>query len=237
MEFFGYIVDPLFLLAIPAIFYLYDNIMLIEERCLLMYESPGFQWDVLFSEIPFTIRHRHLHFLNPGSPYTLVFKLSWMKNSEFGKDHINSTYRRIELWRENAFPLRVVAVAEFVLLFISAPYLTWLAGLSAAFLIVLPSYIFIICVAGFIIFDNLELFEMSTSGLVAMLLEFLICPGYLPNVCRRVSLKLSALEADGAALFLERGQGYRVHEFQRKLRLRLEEMTDIQDDYATRLGL
>jgi hypothetical protein len=47
-----------------------------------------------------------------------------MKNIEVSKDHINTTYCRIELWRENAFPLRFVAVAELVLLFIAAPYLT-----------------------------------------------------------------------------------------------------------------
>jgi hypothetical protein len=87
-------------------------------------------------------------------------------------------------------------------LFVLGPLLTIVAGLLQALIFVFTFHIGVLLGSFVLWYPNLRKIGATKPALAALFFEFLICPGYLPNICRRLSLRYVHLPVDGV-LFLK----------------------------------
>ncbi len=168
---------------IPLAFYLMDNCLLLNADEFLLSEDASLQWHPRLISVPFTWRSKALYVLNPFTPFTCVVRAQWSGIGE--KSSPDARIRSLRVLSNAAFSVRTLSVLSFVNLFVAAPIITAVLDLTHALVFVFVSHIVLSATTPF-------LFRRKGSPLrkIACLMEFIVCPGYLPNICRRYSLSL-----------------------------------------------
>ncbi len=237
------IIDGRALWLVVFAFYLLDNFCLIDEKQIVVLENYRLRWSFRFSSIPFVISKRPLYFLQPFTPYAFAFKMPWQTGNANALSELTHKRRRLAVWRSRLISLRVLSSIAFLNLFLIGPCLTISNNLIFALLVAGPIHIAVlICVIERLL-THRQLLEYNDKTLWSLIAEISLCPGYLPHICRRVSLSFRSKDVDGVVFLLRFGQPVTAEKLREALRFRKSEHqandeTDSEiEQYFAEIGL
>jgi len=173
---------PQLVWAVAIAFYLVDVGRCAERGQLLLIERWQGAFRPLLSRVPFEFRGGELYLPSPFAPWRAVLLGQWMGDSPVAGQE---AYIRRQL--ERLLPLRLIAAVNFAALVVAGPILTWLAGLTFAFLIVCPIVYMLNLVAGaWVIARHAEL-GLGRTRAISLMVDALLCAPYGANWVRRVA--------------------------------------------------
>jgi hypothetical protein len=232
---------------VPAAFYIYDNFCTIDDLHIIVIEDCRLGWTFKLSKIPFIFAGKHLYFLPPLLPFLFAFKLPWLVTGQSNYYKIASYRRRILVWRSKLYDFRIIAVFSWINLFVLGPMLTIGGGFLFAVRFVLPIHIGLLVACIFIIVTNSRLLNLDRRTMLSCVAELILSPGYLPNICRRLSLSHVPEDVDGVFFLKRYGQPSTVESLADVIQFRLSEMksefgesggsTDDIENYSAELRL
>jgi hypothetical protein len=210
---------------VPAAFYLYDNFCTVDDLHIIILENHRRGWTFKLSRIPFIFAGKHLYFLPPLLPFLFAFKLPWLVTGQTNYLYEAARYRRrILVWRSKLSDFRIIAVSSWVNLFVLGPLLTIGGGFLFAIRFVLPIHVGLLVACLFLILINSRLLRFDRRTIVSCAAELILSPGYLPNICRRLSLSHVPEDVDGVFFLKRYGQPSTVESIVDVIQFRLSEM-------------
>jgi hypothetical protein len=184
--------------AVAALLYIWDAAKLLSPRQLLLIEAGRGQFSIAFSESPFTIGGRTLVFSPLLLPYRGVFVAPWGQ-PWVASAELSTTLQTLARFRESLLVVRVLATWGFVLLFVVGPALTLMTGPSAAVVYTAIGAYWTVLMALLAVWWQRSAFGLTRGQAAWLSLDLVICPAFLPNLVRKISVPRS-IEADGAQL-------------------------------------
>jgi hypothetical protein len=224
------IFDERVIWLVPLGLYIFDNFCLVDDRQIIILEDYRFRWTFRLSKIPFVVSGKHLYFMPPLLPYLFAFKLSWLTSGEPSNCKITRYQRRVLIWRSKLYDFRVLAVCSWVNLFVIGPALTSVGGFLFALKYVLPIHIVLLLSCIFLIILNSRLLNFSRRMILSYLVELSLSPGYLPNICRRLSLSYICGDVDGVLFIKQYGRRSTAESMIDVIQFRLAELKTEVDD-------
>lgn len=179
-----------------AAFYGFDCLVRLRPDSLVLQQDWRGIWRPVLPFLDGQPRSRRFGVLPLLTPTRPALILPWLREGG------GSVARRREL---NAFvrsvaPLGVVAQFAFLSLFVAAPLLTATRGLHFAVLVALGCHVVALLALAVILSLRRKRWRMSVGSAAALWFECLVCPGYLANVCRHVTLRRQWLAYDADRL-------------------------------------
>lgn len=197
------VLDERAIWLVPLAFYIYDNCVLIDHRHIIIIEDFRLQWSFIISKIPFTFAGRHLYLLPPLLPFLFSFILPWRVSGKVDHRKI-SLYRNKNLvWRAKLRDFRMIAICAWINLYMLGPLLTFTNGFLFSLRFVLPIHIGLLALSIALIVINARLLSFDRRMILSCAAELSLSPGYLPNICRRLSLSQVCDDVDGV-FFIKR---------------------------------
>jgi hypothetical protein len=214
---------------VPAFFYFIDNLVLLDWHEFLIVEGRGAGCAFRFQRLPFEMRGRGLYIGPLFRPQALAIKAGWLA-ADASPGHGCALARRYAgAWRNRFAMLKFVSIFAFIYLFVAAPILTALFGIYRALIwaifvhVVTLSSTFLLC------WPLLKKTLPRRSTIIAQYFELLVCPGYFPNIARRLTLKYARLPVDGVLFLRSTGN---IESFERLHALVLARLTDLEEEHA-----
>jgi hypothetical protein len=204
-------------------FYFFDNFCLIDEKQIVVLENPDLKWSFRFSGIPFVVLKRPLYVLQPLTPYTFAFKMPWQISDPNTPYEMIRSRRKIAVWRSRLCIIRVLSSAAFINLFVLGPYLTVSYSLIFALAIVGPLHVALLVYVIVQLLTHRRLLNYNDRTLWVLVAEISLCPGYLPNLCRRISLSYTCEDIDGVVFALRFSPASTAEKLRDALRFRKSE--------------
>lgn len=233
--------------GIPLAFYIYDNCCLINDRQIIIIEKLWARWTFRITKIPFEIAGKHLYILPLFMPFMFAFKLQWLVRQQNGGYKISVYKKRIAIWSRRLRGFRVVAGYSFINLFIAGPLLTIKGGIMFALTFVLPLHIILLIVVIYLLTSRSAVLDVSRNDIVLGVIELTLCPGYLPNICRRLSLSCIEADVDGVRFIRKYGEASTIESLLDIIAFRLSDIrsraeenggiTKDVDDYAAEMTI
>ena len=209
---------------VPFAFYIYDNFCALDERHIIILEDYRLGWTFKKSKIPFIFAGKHLYFLPPLLPFLFAFKLPWLVTRQANYSKITRYRRQILIWRSKLGDFRIIAVCSWINLFLFGPLLTIAGGFLFSLRFVLPVHIGLLVACIFLIVINSRLLNFDRRMILSCIAELSLSPGYLPNICRRLSLSHVREDVDGVFFVKRYGQPSTVESIVDVIQFRLSEM-------------
>lgn len=177
--------EVLFVIGILA-FYLLDSRTLLSFDEFLLVNSNG-TWSYVFPNKRWYLNNKTLHILNPFSPNSLPFKVSW----RISNNRNSSCQNNVDVCINCLKPIRSLAMVELVILLVSIPITVFLFGLGLLFLVQI-ALVYLIGM-GILVWiwryrDTLKIPKKYFIGLVA---DSILCPPLSINVSRKIALQCS----------------------------------------------
>jgi hypothetical protein len=215
---------------VAALLYVSDAAKLLSPRQLLLVEARRGRFAAAFSATPYTIAGRVLSFAPLLLPYRGVFVAPWGSTWADGA-RLRKALESLQRLRGSLGGARVLGLVGFVLLFMVGPALTLLLGTTAAILYTAAALYPTVIVAIAYLWWRRRVLRLTTGRTVGLSLEILICPAFLPNLVRKISI-LESIHTDGAQLLVATADAEVKTEFLSRLESRTEELiaeTDPED--------
>lgn len=178
---------------VPGLFYLLDNFVTLQTNQFLFLQDSTCRWRSKLDVFPFSWKSKSLYWLNPLTPYTCAFKLTWAYTNAipFQKTGEN----RILLWTYSTKCLKLTGTLSFILLFLVGPLITHFDSLTDAILVVALAHILLVFCTGMILAR-----KKGQAYVWKVIIELVLCPGYLPNISRRYTIDLDLRNTNGLAV-------------------------------------
>ena len=180
--------------------YVADAARLLTPRQLLLVEVGRGRLAPVFSAEPFTIAGRALAFAPLLGPHRGAFVAPWGKPWASERE-LRGALDAIAATRGTLRLARVLAVWTFVLLFVLGPVLTLSLGTDpavlAAAVLVYPTVLATIGV----LWWRRRAWRLGRGATALLSLELLVCPAFLPNLVRKITLA-HPVDLDGAQLLV-----------------------------------
>lgn len=207
-----------------AAFYVFDCLSRLPPDRLVLQDGWRGIWRPVLPFLGGQPRSRRFGVLSLFTPTRPALALPWLR--EYG----GSVAKRREL---NAFvasvaPLGFVAQFAFLSLFLVAPLLTATRGLYFAVLVALACHVVAMIALAVILRLRRKRWRMTAMSALALWFECFVCPGYLANVCRRVTLRQAWLDFDADRL-LARHWAWQDQSDRRRLEAYAEELHEDGD--------
>ena len=209
---------------VPLAFYVFDNFCGIDDRHIIIIEDYRLRWTFKLSKIPFIFAGKHLYFLPPWLPFLFAFKLPWLTTGRANQYKITHYHRQILILRSRLRDLRVLATCSWINLFVLGPLLTLIGGFVFSLRFVLPIHLGLLVSCIFVIVRNSRLLNFDRRMILSCVAELTLSPGYLPNICRRLSLGHICGDVDGVFFVKRYGQTSTLEAIGEVVRFRLSEM-------------
>lgn len=184
--------------VVCAAFYLSDlfrlpptDYLIIEQR------STGF-WPIV-PLYRYLLRGRAFTLLNPLMPWRASFSLPWLTTGVRTEAVLRRTRRRHRLFRGRLWSLQIATVLVFLDVIVVGPVVTHFLGIGMALVVTVPVFVGAWMVFAAAVIGNRRLLNASWPQVGWLLIEHAICPGYLANAWRRVSIAWSSEPADAVA--------------------------------------
>lgn len=179
---------PQLVWVVALAFYLVDVGRCTERGQMLLIEQRRGVFRPLLWRVPFEFRGGELYFPAPLAPWRAVLLGRWIGNS-LAAGHEEDIRRQLE----RLLLFRLIASINFAALVLAGPLLTWLAGLTLAFLVVCPIVYVLNLVAGaWAIARHAEL-GLGKRRAIWLMVDALLCAPYGANWVRRVTWKWPTL--------------------------------------------
>lgn len=188
---------------VALLLYVCDAAKLLSPRELLLVEAGEKRLAAGFSESPFTIAGRVLVFAPLLLPHRGVFVAPWGKPWS-SEAQLNATLESLHHLRESLLPARALAVCAFVLLFLLGPALTVALGPNAAVFYTAAALYPTALAAIATLWWKRRDFRLTAGQSAWLSVELLICPAFLPNLVRKITVP-RPIEADGAQVLVAVG--------------------------------
>lgn len=221
---------------VAALLYALDAAKLLAPRELLLVEAGRGRLAAGFSANPYTIAGRVLAFAPLLRPDRGVFVAKW---GSAWTNHVGlkPMLESIERLRGVLLVARVLAACAFGLLFVVGPALTLSLGTAPAILgtaaVLYPTAI----AAMIFLWWRRRALRLTTTRLVGLCVEILVCPAFLPNLVRKITV-VERVDADGAQVLMATAAPDVTSDFLTRLESRTEDLiagTDPADPEHTRL--
>jgi hypothetical protein len=180
---------------VAGLLYTWDAAKLLSTRQLLLVEAGRERFATVFSESPFMIAGRVLAFSPLFLPHRGVFIAPWGRPWA-EPAALGVTLQTIGRLRDSLLPVRVLATWSFALLFVVGPALTLVTGPNAAVVYTAIAVYWTAFVAILVLWWQRGPFRLSQRQATWLSIDLLICPAFLPNLVRKVTLTCP-IEADG----------------------------------------
>lgn len=221
---------------VAALLYVLDAAKLLAPRELLLVEAGRGRLAAAFSANPYTIAGRVLAFAPMLRPHRGVFVARW-GSAWIDHARLASMLESIERLRGSLLGARVLAAGAFGLLFVVGPALTLSLGTAPAILVTAAAlYPTAIAAIAFLWWRRRAL-RLTTTRLVGLCVEILVCPAFLPNLVRKITV-IERIDADGAQVLMATAASDVKSDFLTRLESRTEELiagTDPADPEHARL--
>jgi hypothetical protein len=212
---------------VAALLYVSDAAKLLAPRELLLVEAGRGRLAAAFSASPYTIAGRVLAFAPLLSPCRSIFVAKW---GSAWTDHarLKPMLESIERLRGSLLGARVLAAWAFVLLFVVGPALTLSLGTAPAILCTAAALYPTAIAAIVFLWWRRRALRLTRARLVGLCVEILVCPAFLPNLVRKITV-LEPVHADGAQVLVVAAASDVRSEFLTRLESRTEELIERTD--------
>jgi len=209
---------------VAALLYVSDAAKLLPPRQFLLVEAGRGKFEAAFSATPYTLAGRVLSFAPLLQPHRGVFVAPWASSwTDAGR--LTKALEALERSRRSLRGARVLAVWAFGLLFAIGPALTLLLGTAAAILVTAAALYPTVLVAIAYLWWRRRALRLTPGRSVGLSLEILVCPAFLPNLVRKVTV-LESIKADGAQILVATATTDVKAEFLSRLESRTEELIE-----------
>ena len=208
--------------GVAALLYVWDAAKLLSARQLLLIEAGAGRFSVAFSESPFTISGKVLAFSPLLLPYRGAFMAPWGR-PWVAPAGLSGTLQPLARLRESLLVVRVLATWGFVLLFIVGPVLTLMAGPNAAVVYTAIGAYWTVLMAILVVWWQRNAFGLTLAQTAWLSLDLLICPAFLPNLVRKITITWP-IDTDGAQLLFATAAADVKQEFVTRLEGRTESL-------------
>jgi hypothetical protein len=212
---------------VAALLYISDAAKLLSPRGLLLVEAGRGRLAAAFSANPFTIAGRVLAFAPLLQPCRGIFVATW-GSAWTDQGRLKPVLESIERLRGSLLGARVLAVWAFVLLFVVGPALTLSLGTAAAILCTAAALYPTAMAAIVFLWWRRRALRLTPGRLVGLCVEILVCPAFLPNLVRKITV-LEPVHADGAQVLAAAAAANVKSEFLTRLEGRTEELIEGTD--------
>lgn len=212
---------------VAALLYVSDAAKLLAPRELLLVEAGRGRLAAAFSASPYTIAGRVLAFAPLLGPCRGIFVAKW---GSAWTDHarLKPMLESIERLRGSLLGARVLAAWAFVLLFVVGPALTLSLGTAPAILCTAAALYPTAIAAIVFLWWRRRALRLTRARLVGLCVEILVCPAFLPNLVRKITV-LETVHADGAQVLVVAAASDVRSEFLTRLESRTEELIEGTD--------
>jgi hypothetical protein len=210
---------------VPLAFYIYDNFCVLNDYQVILLEDYRLNWTFKLAKIPFIFAGKHLYILPLFLPFVFAFKLPWMVAGKTVGIQLSQYRRRVLIWRSKLYEFRIIAVCAWINLFLVGPLLTAIGGFLFALRVALPIHAGLLVATIVLIALYARLLGFSRGAILSCAAELILSPGYLPNICRRLSLAQAHGDIDGVFFLKRYGQPSTVDAIVEVVQFRLSEMT------------
>jgi hypothetical protein len=207
-----------------AAFYVFDCLTRLRPETLVLQQGWRGVWHPVLPLLSGQPRSRRFGVLPLLAPTRPALTLPWLR----AVGGSIATRRSLGAFVSSVAPLGFVAQFAFLSLFVVAPVLTATRGLYFAVLVALGCHAAAMIALGVILALRRKLWRMSAMSCAALWFECLVCPGYLANVCRRVTVHRTWLDFDADRL-LTRYRRWQTPSDSRRLEAYAEELHDDGD--------
>ena len=210
--------------GVAALLYVWDAAKLLSARQLLLIEAGAGRFSVAFSESPFTISGKVLAFGPLLLPYRGAFVAPWGR-PWVAPAGLSATLQSLARLGESLLVVRVLATWGFVLLFVVGPVLTLMVGPNAAVVYTAVGAYWTVLMAILAVCWQRTAFGLTRAQAGWLSLDLLICPAFLPNLVRKITLT-RPINTDGAQLLFAAAAADVKEEFVTRLEGRTESLVD-----------
>jgi hypothetical protein len=210
--------------GVVALLYVWDAAKLLSARQLLLIEAGDGRFSVAFSESPFTISGKVLAFGPLLLPYRGAFVAPWGR-PWVAPAGLSATLQSLARLRESLLVVRVLATWGFVLLFVVGPVLTLMVGPNAAVVYTAIGAYWTVLMAILVVWWQRNAFGLTRAQAGWLSLDLIICPAFLPNLVRKITITWS-IDTDGAQLLFSTAASNLKEDFVTRLEARTEGLLD-----------
>jgi hypothetical protein len=212
---------------VAALLYVSDAAKLLSPRQLLLIEAGRGRFAAAFSATPYTIAGRVLSFAPLLLPHRGVFVAPWA-SAWTDSGRLKKALESLERLRSALRGARVLGILGFGWLFVLGPVLTLWLGTTVAILYTAAALYPTVLVAIGYLWWRRRALRLSTGRTVALSLEILVCPAFLPNLVRKITT-LESVQTDGAQVLVATAATDVKTEFLSRLESRTEELIEETD--------
>lgn len=188
-----------------AFLYIADHLRLHSGREMILAETLGRRWIPLLPLHRYRLAGRTITLLRPFFPFLTAVKLGWLEREPFSPTRLQRTDALMQSHQRSLAPFRALGCVNFVSLFVIGPAATSHAGLTYAFVLVVPIHVAAISVLAVCLAVRRRALRIQWAQVAGLMFECAVCPGFFVNVCRKVSLARARLRGDAVAFSLSRG--------------------------------
>jgi hypothetical protein len=207
-------------------FYLSDNIKLLQIDELLLCQTLSCAWTAQFYAIPFVFGRREMHVTNILFPFSAAIKTRWLTDAPLSPAKLRRAKRELFILNARLFPYKLIGSAALLILFVVGPTQTLRFGFLTAILSISLPYLSLLVLLTFFLAADRRYFELSWWKCAQLTLELLVCPGYVANIARRLSLYKTHSEFDGVGYCLVNSSLGEVERLRASVDLRLSDIIE-----------
>src|SRR5262249_40036439 len=188
------------------------------------------QFSAAFRESPLTIRDKVLAFSPLLEPYRGAFVAPWGL-PWVAPAGLRTTLQSLSRLRQSLLAVRALATWAFVLLFVVGPLLTHVAGPSAAIVYTAIGVYWTALLAVVAVWWQPGAFGVTSAPAAWLSLDLLVCPAFLPNLVRKITV-MRTIEVDGPQVLFATAASATKEQFVTQLEGRTEDLLDgaVADD-------
>jgi hypothetical protein len=211
-----------------GLFYLADNLVWLRDGEIVLAETLGGACLPLFPVRGFALRGWRPALTNPLAPWLAAARLRAPPHAAARRPGPADAARRLAVARRPLAGLRLLSVTLALAYLVGGPLLTHYRGLETALAALAPLHLLAVAQLAVLMVANRRAWRIEGSRIAALSFEALVCPGLLPNSCRRVALRGLALPGDGVELALRFGGPAALAVVERELEPWLDEADDAE---------
>jgi hypothetical protein len=209
---------------VAGLLYMWDAAKLLSARQLLLVEAGRQRFSAVFSESPFTIAGRVLAFSPLFLPHRGVFIAPWGRPWA-NPGALGMTLQTIGRLRDSLLVFRVLATWGFVLFFALGPILTLMVGPNAAVVYTAVAVYWTVLVSILVLWWQRGDFGLTRVQAAWLSIDLLICPAFLPNLVRKITVT-RPIETDGVQVLFATAAPQVKEEFISRLESRTESLLE-----------
>jgi len=167
-------------------FYLYDSALLLHGNELLLIRR-GERWSIRGGS-DVRVAGKRLYLPNPLTPQALLFRVAWSTSDRRSQQ---DSAAAIEAFRSSLRFIRVLVVAQIVILMALLPGVSWTLGSGGPLLGVIALFYALVLLALVCLYRRRATLGLSRKEYGLLALDMLACAPFAANLVRKLSLRRS----------------------------------------------